>query len=262
MEDPEFQEDDILLKLDFDDLGRLDWDNLFTGLPEASPPSLQASSSPANFCNSSPDSVSSWIGQLENILMKDDDNSVAVEPTQQLSNDFLADILVDSPPAVSAEVVDAATNRDSSASDNGIGSASEREKDRKKVVDDGAEVRSDGQDPQDPSSKKRRRQLRNRDAALRSRERKKMYVRDLEIKSRYLEGECRRLGRLLQCVIAENQALHISLQKGNAFGVTSAKQESAVLLLGMCHKLNILPHVAYMIILVPKSGDRRREMLF
>lgn len=106
------------------------------------------------------------------------------------------------------------------------------------------------------------RQLRNRDAAFRSRERKKMYVRDLEIKSRYLEGECRRLGRLLQCVIAENQALHLSLQKGNAFGVTSAKQESAVLLLGMCHKLNILPHVAYMIILVPKSGDRRREMLF
>lgn len=70
---------------------------------------------------------------------------------------------------------------------------------------------------------------------MRSRERKKLHVRDLEIKSRYLEGECRRLDRLLQCFIAENHALRLSLQRGNAFGVTSAKQESAVLLLGMFH---------------------------
>lgn len=77
------------------------------------------------------------------------------------------------------------------------------------------------------------RQLRNRDAAVKSRERKKMYVGDLEMKSRYLEGECRRLGRLLQCCYAENQALRLSLQSGNAFGAPMAKQESAVLLLGM-----------------------------
>lgn len=64
-----------------------------------------------------------------------------------------------------------------------------------------------------------------------------MYVKDLEMKSRYLEGECRKLGRLLQCVVAENQALRLSLQKGNAFGASSAKQESAVLLLGMNHEL-------------------------
>ncbi|TXG64427.1 hypothetical protein EZV62_011421 [Acer yangbiense] len=67
------------------------------------------------------------------------------------------------------------------------------------------------------------RQLRNR-----SKERKKMYVKDLEMKSGYLERECRRLGRLLQCVVVENQALHFSLPNGNA---SLAKQESAVLFL-------------------------------
>jgi hypothetical protein len=66
-----------------------------------------------------------------------------------------------------------------------------------------------------------------------------MYVRDLETKSRYLEGECRRLGRLLQCCYAENQALRLSLQSVNAFGAPMTKQESAVLLLGM----NILNHL-------------------
>lgn len=83
------------------------------------------------------------------------------------------------------------------------------------------------------------RQLRNRDAAMRSRERKKIYVKDLEMKSRYMEAECRRLGRLLQCCYAENQMLRISL--GSAYGASMAKPESAVLLLGMsfssCFKL-------------------------
>ncbi|GJR77058.1 ethanolamine-phosphate cytidylyltransferase-like protein [Tanacetum coccineum] len=36
-------------------------------------------------------------------------------------------------------------------------------------------------------------QLRNKDAALRSRERKKLYVKELEMKSKYYEEECRRL---------------------------------------------------------------------
>lgn len=70
---------------------------------------------------------------------------------------------------------------------------------------------------------------------MKSRERKKMYVRDLEMKSRYLEGECLRLGRLLQCCYAENQALRLSMQSGGAFGASVTKQESAVLLLGMNH---------------------------
>ncbi|MBA0558867.1 hypothetical protein Golob_015861 [Gossypium lobatum] len=39
--------------------------------------------------------------------------------------------------------------------------------------------------------------LRNRDAVVRSRERKKMYVKDFEMNNRYLEGECRRLSHVL-----------------------------------------------------------------
>ncbi|PPD89681.1 hypothetical protein GOBAR_DD13382 [Gossypium barbadense] len=37
----------------------------------------------------------------------------------------------------------------------------------------------------------------------------KMHVKDLEMKNRYLEGECRRLSHVLQFFIAENQALQI-----------------------------------------------------
>lgn len=63
-----------------------------------------------------------------------------------------------------------------------------------------------------------------------------MYVKDLEMKSKYLEGECRRLGRLLQCCYAENQALRVTMQMSGAFGASTTKQESAVLLLGMNHQ--------------------------
>lgn len=76
------------------------------------------------------------------------------------------------------------------------------------------------------------RQMRNRDAAVKSRERKKMYVKNLEIKSRYFEGECRRLEHLLQCCYAENHALRLCLQSRGAFGASMTMQESAVLLLG------------------------------
>lgn len=60
-------------------------------------------------------------------------------------------------------------------------------------------------------------------------------MRDLEMKTKYLEGECRRLGMLLQCCCAENQALRLSLQNAKAFDASMTKQESAVLLLGMKH---------------------------
>lgn len=77
------------------------------------------------------------------------------------------------------------------------------------------------------------RQMRNRDSAMRSRERKKVYVRELEVKSKYLEGECKRLEYALRCCVMENQILYQRLQnKDKAFGVSSAKQESAVLPLG------------------------------
>lgn len=68
-----------------------------------------------------------------------------------------------------------------------------------------------------------------------------MYVKDLEMKSGYLEGKCRRLSCLLQWSIAENQALRFTLNQCCAFDASLAKQESAVLLLGTIrfHKLLI-----------------------
>ncbi|ERN11513.1 hypothetical protein AMTRI_Chr03g43910 [Amborella trichopoda] len=85
---------------------------------------------------------------------------------------------------------------------------------------------------EDHLSKKRKRQIRNRDSALRSRERRKEFVKDLEIKSKYLEAECRRLQNLLGFCYAENNALRLHIQKRNnevAAGLVRAKQESAVL---------------------------------
>ncbi|GKB94690.1 bZIP transcription factor 60, partial [Tanacetum coccineum] len=76
-------------------------------------------------------------------------------------------------------------------------------------------------------------QLRNKDAALRSRERKKSYVKELEMKSKYYEEECRRLESVLQCFMAENQALRFSLHSSNLTSNTTSitKQESVVLFL-------------------------------
>ncbi|KAL5557648.1 hypothetical protein UlMin_033859 [Ulmus minor] len=206
----------------------IDWDNIFCEFPQGvnalewEPPILtdsspSESSSPAEgLSNPSPDSFNSWI---EDLLMKDDDNNqVAPEPDEDFVQNFLADVAIDLPEeeASGEEVVDASADKNHSA--DGTGCEDKEEVENAEVDDD-------------PISKKRKRQLRNRDAAVKSRERKKMYVKDLEMKSKYLEGECRRLGRLLQCCYAENQALRISLQMGNAFGASTTKQESAVLLL-------------------------------
>ncbi|XP_066376537.1 bZIP transcription factor 50-like [Miscanthus floridulus] len=84
-------------------------------------------------------------------------------------------------------------------------------------------------DGDDPVSKKKMRQMRNRDSAMKSRERKKSYIKDLETKSKYLEAECRRLSYALQCYAAENMALRQSLLKDRPVGAPTAMQESAVL---------------------------------
>ncbi|KAH7530546.1 hypothetical protein JRO89_XSUnG0020700 [Xanthoceras sorbifolium] len=247
MEDLEFPENGI------------EWNDLFTEV-------FDSSAAAETFSNPSPDdSVSNWVAEIESMLFNDD--GVDLEPSQPLLDNFFSDILVDSPIICDdlesnqhllenffsdVPVDAAATDKSTNVSDECAPVSSEEEK-----VSDGPEVNNDNDndndeknysndddendinndaDANDPISKKRKRQLRNRDAAVRSRERKKMYVKDLEMKSRYLEGECRRLGRLLQCVLAENQSLHYSLQKGNALGASSAKQESAVLLLGMHYK--------------------------
>ncbi|XVF83015.1 hypothetical protein PTKIN_Ptkin16aG0098300 [Pterospermum kingtungense] len=188
--------DSLSFDLDFPDFG-----NILDNKSEATPKPLS---------NQSPDDepvASSWIWEIEKVLMKDDDFDDRVQ-TQPVSDEFLADLLVDSPPSGTDEAID-----DSAAAFN------EQNQTHNNI------------DNYDPVAKKLKRQLRNRDAAVRSRERKKTYVKDLEMKSRYLEDECRRLSRLLQCFIAENQALRLTLQKGCAFDASSAKQESAVLLL-------------------------------
>ncbi|KAI3797093.1 hypothetical protein L1987_39784 [Smallanthus sonchifolius] len=142
------------------------------------------------------------VDDIEQLLFKDDDEFPALT-----CDGFLDDILLDSPleEEKSGEVVDSAEDQKNEAS-----------------------VEEKENSDHDPLDKKRKRQLRNRHAALRSRERKKMLVKDLEMKSRYYEGECRRLGSLLQWYMAENQALHFSLHSSNA---SMTKQESAVLLL-------------------------------
>ncbi|XP_051199195.1 bZIP transcription factor 50 [Lolium perenne] len=84
-------------------------------------------------------------------------------------------------------------------------------------------------DGDDPISKKKRRQMRNRDSAMKSRERKKSYVKDLETKNKYLDAECRRLSYALQCCVAENMALRQSMIKDRPVGAPTATQESAVL---------------------------------
>lgn len=64
---------------------------------------------------------------------------------------------------------------------------------------------------------------------MKSRERKKSYVKDLETKSKYLEAECRRLSYALQCCAAENMALRQNMLKDRPIGAHTAMQESAVL---------------------------------
>ncbi|CAM8910777.1 unnamed protein product [Rhodiola kirilowii] len=180
----------------------------------------------------STDSIPSWIGDIENMLMNDDDVNddgqlEADDVNRSYFDEFLCDILLDFPADVSCDGHLSPSDEkspQSDVSDSNGGSEKETSATHADAMGD--------EDRDDPNSKKRKRQLRNKDAALRSRERKKMYLKDLELKSRYLEGECRRLGRLLQCCYAENQDLRFRLHVGDgAAGAAVTKQESAVLLL-------------------------------
>jgi hypothetical protein len=80
--------------------------------------------------------------------------------------------------------------------------------------------------------------MRNKDSAMKSRERKKIYVKELETKNKYLEAECRRLSYALQCHAAENMVLRQSLLKDRPVGAPTAMQESAVLT-GKAHQTNM-----------------------
>ncbi|XP_039171876.1 bZIP transcription factor 50 [Eucalyptus grandis] len=215
--------EDLELHMEDDDvMAHIDLDGFFGDIPEAG--DVIGACSSANGSSSSPDSGLSWFDEIENILMKDDEDGgvvgggIRADSSQEFCDRFLADVLVDSPGDGSAVIAgDGSGDKEEpgSSDDGGVEAA--------KV--DGADG---GGEAYDPASKKIKRQLRNRDAAVRSRERKKAFVKDLEVKSKYLEGECRRLGRLLQCVMAENQALRFNSQN-SACGASVSKQESAVL---------------------------------
>ena len=83
--------------------------------------------------------------------------------------------------------------------------------------------------------------MRNRDSAKSSRERKKEYIKELEMKSRFLESECKRLNYSLQCFMSENMVLRQALQSKEIAAAGKGKKphcadvamrESAVLFLG------------------------------
>ncbi|KAG8369310.1 hypothetical protein BUALT_Bualt15G0138000 [Buddleja alternifolia] len=183
-----------------------DWDHLLDNIPDDD----------LNFDlffddGLSPGSSSLSIDDIEQYLMLDSDsnNQNLISHHHDLSINNVQQHLLDPSPADStsgADILEA------------------KEKENNVVVDS-------VDDGDDPVAKKRKRQMRNRDAAVRSRERKKMFVKDLEMKSKYYEAECKRLGILLQCCLAENQALRLSMHNSKAFDVSMSKQESAVLLL-------------------------------
>ncbi|EOA38351.1 hypothetical protein CARUB_v10009864mg [Capsella rubella] len=224
---------------EFDSFDLLFDDDLFFDFD----PSIVIDSPPAeeDFVRSSPDS---WIGEIESKLMSDEnqEEESLAELDQGSISEFIADLLVDYPVDLTTE--QATAGKETEGSDDSAGKETVGSDDsgkesadlvvEKKSNDSGSEVQDDDEegDDDDAGAKKRRRRVRNRDAAVRSRERKKEYVQDLEKKSKYLERECLRLGRMLECFVAENQSLRYCLQKGSGNNIPMmSRQESAVLLL-------------------------------
>lgn len=155
-------EDNVFIEYD------IDWNDLFMELSDPSPAET--------FSNPSSDVlVSSWAAEIESLLMKDNDDDDQLELLNQQSLDnFFSDILVDSPAAASAEVVDvaAATDKDSNVSDESVPVTPEEEEKRVHEIEandnnyssenndtsnNDKDGDADGAD--DPISKKRRRYL-------------------------------------------------------------------------------------------------------
>ncbi|XXG46334.1 hypothetical protein AAC387_Pa02g1201 [Persea americana] len=181
--------------------------------------------------NPSSNSDSSWFGDIEHFLLQEDS---VVEDNSDFSEDFFSGILLSdqsrevSPRKEEISGLDVQSREVSPRYDEIPSPETKSIEENEKEKSDASE--EDNGDEDGPLSKKQKRQMRNRDSAMRSRERKKVYVRELEMKSKYLEGECKRLEYALRCCVMENQILYQRLQnKDKAFGVSSAKQESAVL---------------------------------
>ena len=90
--------DSLLLDLDFPDFG-----NILENEPDQV---TQTPPQPLSTQNTDEEPVvSSWIGEIEKVLMEDDHFDDRVEG-QPVSDDFLADLLVDSPSSGSGEAID------------------------------------------------------------------------------------------------------------------------------------------------------------
>ncbi|KAL6527193.1 hypothetical protein OROGR_016283 [Orobanche gracilis] len=226
----------------------IDWDHLLDSIPDDL--NYDFCDLPiVNGFSTSPNSAGSLsIDDIEQFLMDDDEPKSSQSEEGNDQSIVAADVLLLSDALLdSSQVSGSDRPKDSSASPESAVEVEteEEEKEKDKPHESGADVphTKEGSvvdvvddddvddDDNDPLAKKRKRRMRNRDAAVRSRERKKMYVRDLEMKSKYYEAECRRLGIVLQCCLAENQALRLSLHNSKAFDASMTKQESAVLLL-------------------------------
>ncbi|XP_020266966.1 bZIP transcription factor 50 [Asparagus officinalis] len=186
-QNPIFNDDDI------------DLDAILQGIPQDFTLDLDLDQWLSNFPKE-PENPPS-VEEMEKFLMDDGDKEKArVEYGDNVVEEFFSGIL--------------------SAASAAAAAAEDKREDEVVVID------GDEREEDEESRKKRRRQMRNRESAMQSRERKKMYVKELEMKSKYLESECRRLDNALRCCMAENFSLHQLLQKDCA---SAAKQESAVL---------------------------------
>lgn len=154
------------------------------------------------------------LSEIERLLMQEGEAELGGE-VDGISVDQFFDALYDGGEAKDEREAGASADADSG-----------RDEALEVVTPEAGTVEVDGDDP---ISKKKMRQMRNRDSAMKSRERKKSYIKDLETKSKHLETECRRLSYALQCYAAENMALRQSLLKDRPLGAPTATQESAVL---------------------------------
>lgn len=199
-------------------LASFDGESAISSLFPPPPPDAEAGS-PESVSSRSNPAGEEVLSEIERFLMEEE--AAEAEGVEGISVEEFFDALFDG-----AEGAEKAKESEAGGSTDGD---SGREEERVEVLTPETEVDVEKVDGDDPISKKKKRQMRNRDSAMKSRERKKTYVKDLEVKSKYLEAECRRLSYALQCCAAENVALRQSMLKDRPVGAPTAMQESAVL---------------------------------
>lgn len=103
------------------DFGDDDWDQMFSEREDlqvlmGDPPLLSHSPSVV-LSNSPPDSFSSWIGDLENLLMRDDDDEAVFKYNQESCEDFLESTILDHPADTDAGALNDSTLLDDKSPD-------------------------------------------------------------------------------------------------------------------------------------------------